>query len=60
MTVVAIESITHRYVSAHPEGIDAEAVVDELTALVVGYLSGGGGPETYPDACPPLVWCTAH
>jgi AcrR family transcriptional regulator len=40
MTVVAIESITHRYVSSHPEGIDAEAVVDELTALVVGYLRG--------------------
>ena len=36
MTVVAIESITHRYVSAHPDGIDAAAVVDELTALVVG------------------------
>ena len=43
MTVVAIESITHRYVSAHPDGIDAEAVVDELTALVVGYLRGNGG-----------------
>jgi AcrR family transcriptional regulator len=40
MTVVAIESITHRYVSSHPEGVDAEAVVDELTALVVGYLRG--------------------
>lgn len=38
MTVMAIESITHRYVSSHPEGIDADAVVDELTALVVGYL----------------------
>jgi hypothetical protein len=34
------ESITHRYVSAHPDGIDAEAVVDELTALFVGYLLG--------------------
>lgn len=40
MTVLAIESITHRYVSSHPEGIDAEALVDELTALVVGYLRG--------------------
>jgi hypothetical protein len=40
MTVVAIESITHHYVSAHPDGIDAGSVVDELTALVVGYLRG--------------------
>ena len=39
MTVTAIESITHKYVSAHPEGIDAGALVDELTVLVVGYLS---------------------
>jgi len=41
MTVTAIESITHRYVSAHPEGVDAEALVDELTTLIVGYLSSG-------------------
>lgn len=41
MTVTAIESITHRYVSAHPEGVDAEALVDELTMLIVGYLSSG-------------------
>jgi hypothetical protein len=32
--------ISDRYVAAHPDGIDAEAVVDELTALVVGYLQG--------------------
>ncbi len=44
MTVVAIESITHRYVSAHPDGIDAEAVVNELTTLVVGYLRGDRAP----------------
>jgi AcrR family transcriptional regulator len=42
MTVVAIESITHRYVSSHPEGIDAEAMVDEMTTLVVGYLRAHG------------------
>lgn len=41
MTVVAIESITHRYVSAHPDGIDADALAGELTAMVVGYLRGG-------------------
>ena len=35
MTVTAIESITHRYVSAHPEGVDAEALVDELTMLLI-------------------------
>ena len=43
MTVTAIESITHRYVSSHPDGIDGRALVDELTALVVGYLRGGTG-----------------
>jgi AcrR family transcriptional regulator len=41
MTVTAIESITHKYVSSHPEGIDAEALVDELTMLVVSYLGSG-------------------
>jgi len=41
ITVTAIESITHKYVSSHPEGIDAEAFIDELTTLVVGYLSSG-------------------
>ncbi len=40
LTVTSIESITHRYVSAHPEGFDADALVDELSALVCAYLSG--------------------
>ena len=39
LTFTTIESVTHRYVSSHPDSIDADALVDELTALVAGYLT---------------------
>ena len=36
--VATVESLTHRYVAAHPAVLDADGFEDELTRLVVAYL----------------------
>ncbi len=41
ITVSTIESVTHRYASAHPDDADWDAFTDELVRLVVGYLLTG-------------------
>lgn len=42
MTVTTIESVTHRYISSHPEDIDATALIDQITLMVVRYLESDG------------------
>ena len=52
LTVTSIESITHRYVSSHPSGFDAEALVRQLTALVLSYLQGHMDQRDWPLRSP--------
>jgi AcrR family transcriptional regulator len=39
LVVAAIESLTHRYVSSRPDDAPFDPFIDELVALVVGYLT---------------------
>ena len=40
ITMTAIESITHRYASSHPDDADWETLIDQLVLLIVRYLMG--------------------
>ena len=42
MVVQIVEATTHRLVLRPPAGLSRAACVDELVALIVGYLGGAG------------------
>lgn len=46
MTVATVESLTHRYVSSHPESVRLGPFAAELTRMVLAYLGVG----TFPPA----------
>ena len=42
IVVIAVENLTVRWVLDAPAGIGRDQLIDELTALVLGYLAGAG------------------
>jgi hypothetical protein len=44
LAVQTVESLTHQYVLHAPEGLPPDTFVDELVALLGGYLTSHRGP----------------